>query len=198
MTSPGSPDLQPIGVVLAGGAGRRLGGAKATVAVGGAPLVGYPVAALRAVVGEVAIQAKPDTALPALAGVAIWTEPAQPRHPLVGLVHALERAAPRGVLVCAGDMPFVSAALLSRIAGTPGGAAVVAAAGGRIHPLLAYYRPVALGALRDALERHPDDSLTAAVQTLGPVVLEVPEIELTNVNTPEDLRRVEALLASRR
>ena len=156
MTSPGSPDPPPIGVVLAGGAGRRLGGAKATVMLGGRPLIGYPVAALQAVVGEVVVQAKPATALPVLIGVARWTEPAEPRHPLVGLVHALEQAAPRGVLVCAGDMPFVSAALLARIGGrrrTPqpswrprtGGSSRCSA----------HYRPAALPPLRAAPGSRP-------------------------------------------
>jgi molybdopterin-guanine dinucleotide biosynthesis protein A len=37
-------------------------------------------------VGEVAIVAKPATGLPVLHGVTVWREPAEPRHPLVGIV----------------------------------------------------------------------------------------------------------------
>ena len=58
-----------------------------------------------------------DTALPPLPGVPIWIEPAEPRHPLAGIVHALEGAGAaagiaglaREILVSAGDLPFVGA-----------------------------------------------------------------------------------------
>ena len=199
MTCPGSRHPPPIGVVLAGGAGRRIGGGKAVAVLGGRPLVAYPVDALRTTLADVVVQAKPESALPELAGVIVWREPPFPRHPLFAIVHALERAAPRAVLVCAGDLPFVTPALIARLAKASGGeAAVVAAVGGRIHPLLALYRPAALAALRDALRRRPDGSLTAAVEALEPVRLAAAETELMNVNTPEDLGRAEALLASRR
>lgn len=199
MTSPGSRHPPPIGVVLAGGAGRRLGGAKATAVLRGRPLVAYPVDALRAILAEVAVQAKPQTVLPALPGVAVWREPAQPRHPLFAIVHALERVAPRDVLVCAGDLPLVTPELIRRLAAAAGSEpAVVATAGGRIHPLLAVYRPAALAPLGEALRRRPDGSVTAAVQALDPAQLAATESELMNVNAPEDLTRAEALLASRR
>ena len=199
MTCPGSPHPPPIGVVLAGGAGRRIGGAKAVALLGGRPLVAYPVDALRTVLADVVVQAKPESALPELAGVTVWREPPCPRHPLFAIVHALERAAPRAVLVCAGDLPLVTPALIGRLAEASGGeAAVVAATGERIHPLLAMYRPAALAPLRDAIRRRPDGSLTAAVSALEPLRLPAEPSELMNVNTPEDLERAETLLASRR
>ena len=37
---------RPIGVVLAGGSGRRIGGSKAIVKLRGQPLITYPLAAL--------------------------------------------------------------------------------------------------------------------------------------------------------
>ena len=48
-------------MILAGGLGRRIGGAKAVVQLGGRPLISYPLQALQAALGEVAIVAKPDT-----------------------------------------------------------------------------------------------------------------------------------------
>ena len=54
----------PVGVVLAGGAGRRLGGAKPATLVAGRPLISYPIAALRAVCAPVAVVAKRDSPLP--------------------------------------------------------------------------------------------------------------------------------------
>jgi len=181
----------PIGVVLAGGAGRRIGGAKATVALHGAPLLTYPVAALQQALAEVVVVAKPDTELPPLPGVAIWTEPPEPRHPLTGIVHALAFAGERPVLVSAGDLPFASVGLARELAdadaaGTP---AVVPRAGGRLQPLFARYEPSALAPLAAALAA-PDGlgRLTEIVAALGPRVVELAdERAFFNVNAPEDL-----------
>src|SRR5437868_3479595 len=140
-----APAEQPIGVVLAGGLGRRIGGAKAVVQLAGRPLVSYPVQALQGALSEVRVLIKPGMAVPAMAGVQTWTEPAQPQHPLIGILYALRLAAPRSVVICAADMPFVSPTTISTLAGAcPGDApAVVAAREGRLEPLLGHYRPPA-------------------------------------------------------
>jgi molybdopterin-guanine dinucleotide biosynthesis protein A len=130
----------PIGVILAGGLGRRIGGAKANVELRGRPLICYPMNALRGALADVVVVAKADTELPrSLAGVPVSIEPSVPRHPLAGIVYALGLAAGRAVLVCAADMPFVTPALVARIARTdPAGApAVVPTGGGELQPLLA-------------------------------------------------------------
>jgi molybdopterin-guanine dinucleotide biosynthesis protein A len=195
----------PIGVVLAGGAGRRIGGAKATVALRGAPLLLYPVRALQAMLAEVVVVAKPGTELPPLPGVPVWIEPDEPRHPLAGIVHALERAGPppdiagdgRAVLVCAGDLPFASPALVERLARADAGgaSAVVPLAGGRLQPLLARYEPAALAPLAAALAQQRPPRLTDAVAALDPLVLELDdERPFFNVNVPEDLLTAAGLL----
>jgi molybdopterin-guanine dinucleotide biosynthesis protein A len=190
----------PIGVVLAGGAGRRLGGAKATVKLGGRPLISYPLDALRRALGAVAVVAKPDSDLPALPGVQLWFEPRQPQHPLTGIVHALRCADGRPVVVCATDLPLVSEALIRRLAQTDSGGApaVVVQAGGRVQPALARYDASALEPLAHALDT-PDRALTEMVMRLEPTLLAAddPE-ELFNVNTPEDLLQAGVGLERRR
>ena len=184
-----------IGAVLAGGAGHRLGGgSKAAASVAGRPLVAYPLDALDAVCERVAVVCKPDTELPELQAER-WDEPLEPRHPLTGIVHALERA-DGPVLVCAADMPFVTAdacRTLLAAAGTSDGApAVVAIAGGVLQPVLGLYAPAALEPLREA----PDDApLTESVEALGPVRVAFPPALVRSVNTPEDLAEAEAALA---
>jgi molybdopterin-guanine dinucleotide biosynthesis protein A len=185
------------GVVLAGGAGRRMGGAKALAELDGRPLLHRPLAALRAVADEVAVVAKPDTALPALpGGGAVWLEPDEPRHPITGVVEALRRAGGRAVLVVALDLPLVDAGLLRRIAVAPaaGAPAVVPRADGRLQPLCARYEPAALA----ALERFdPTARVTDLVAALAPAILDVADAgAFLNVNTPEDLTRAAALLAA--
>lgn len=186
----------PIGIVLAGGRGRRIGGAKATVELHGRPLLSYPVGALRAALGEVAIVAKAETELPSLPGVAIWIEPDEPRHPLAGIVHALLVAGGRPVVVAAGDLPFVTPELVVDLACADAGGrpAVVPRAGGRLQPLLARYDAAAAALLERALAT-ADGTLTAAVEALGPAVVELDdETPFFNVNLPEDLLTAAALM----
>lgn len=187
----------PIGVVLAGGSGRRIGGGKAVVELHGRPLVSYPVGVLQAALGRVAVVAKADTELPPLPGVEIWTEPEEPRHPLAGIVHALDGADGRAVVVAAGDMPFLTEQLVRRVANAEAGGrpAVVPRAGGRVQPLLARYEPSALPLLLAALSE-PPRPLTEVVERLEPLLLEVDgDAEaFFNVNLPEDLLTATAMM----
>ena len=180
-----------IGAVLAGGAGSRLGGAKPTALLAGQPLVSYPLAALGEICERVAVVCKPATELPALDGVERWDEPETPRHPLTGIVHALETA--HGpVLVCAADMPFVtSEACRTLLEATGGALAVVATAGGVLQPLLGLYAPMALEALRAA---PADAPLTATVESLHPARVALPPALVHSINTPEQLAKADRQL----
>jgi molybdenum cofactor guanylyltransferase len=192
----------PVGAVLAGGRGRRLGGDKATVEIAGVPLVLYPLRALHsALVGDIAVVAKPDTALPDLPmGTLVWVEAETAHHPRNGLVHALRCAGGRPVLACAADLALLDGltvrALLGAADAAPSAPAVVPRAGGRLHPLCAIYRAPALRRLAAAL---PDARLTYMVSDLEPAILELEdETPLLPVNAPEDVLRAGAELERRR
>jgi len=178
-----------LGAVLAGGAGARLGGSKATVELAGRPMLHYPLAAFAQAGIEAIVVAKPSTALPPL-DVALLREPEEPSHPLLGLVAALAHAGRRPIVACPCDTPFVTAALLERLAAAPDTAVVHS--GGRLHPLLARYRPENLLALREALAA--STSVTAAAQSLSPTLIAVEERATINVNTPADLALAERML----
>jgi len=216
---------RPVGVVLAGGRGQRIGGDKAVVSLAGRPLLSYPVQAMLGALDRVVVVAKPSTALPALDGVAVWEEPEHPSHPLVGIAEALRRADGGWVLVCAGDMPFVPVALLASLASMasmasmasvadrgpdadPGldsdvgrasdsaPAFVAASASGALQPLLGCYGPSCLEPLA-AAAREAVAPARAVVETLGPIVVPVTDPRaLFNVNSVEDLHEAEALLAA--
>jgi molybdenum cofactor guanylyltransferase len=185
----------PVGVVLAGGRGRRLGGGKAVAQLCGRPMLSYPLAALEAVLPEVVVVAKAQTELPSLPShTRLWTESESLQHPLIGLCTALELAAGRTVLVCAVDLPLVNPALVRRLAlAAPEAAlAVVAGQGDAIQPLLGRYSGRALELLRRA---DPASPLRATVGALEPQRIEVSDpLELFNVNTPAELARAATLL----
>jgi molybdopterin-guanine dinucleotide biosynthesis protein A len=180
--------------VLAGGLGRRIGGAKALVELNRRALISYPLEAVWRALGNVTIVAKIDTELPSLPGVTVWVEPQEPRHPLTGIIHALGMAEGRAVLVCAADMPLVTADLVGAIARADprGSSAVVASACGELQPLLGCYQPPALEALAEAPSGVP---LREAVQALGPAIYEVADPDaLFNVNGPAELLQATVLL----
>lgn len=171
-----------------------MGGAKPGAMLAGRPLASYPVAVLGEVCESVALVCKPDTELPPIDGAERWDEPAEPQHPLTGIAHALERAG-GPVLVCAGDMPFVTPpacqSLIEAAGAANGVAAVVAVAGGVLQPVLGLYAPAALDALRAA---PPDAPLTDTVAALEPARVALPPRLVRSVNTPEELAEAEAEL----
>jgi molybdopterin-guanine dinucleotide biosynthesis protein A len=151
-------------------------------------------------VGEVVVLAKADTALPSLPGVAVWVEPATPRHPLAGIMQALGLAAGRPVLICAADLPFVTSELVQLLTATdPGTApAVIAACAGRPQPLLGCYQPRALDLLAQA-DRAFQRPLLETVAAISPRLVEVDDPRtLFNVNTPDDLLQAAAMIDSRK
>ena len=182
-----------IGALLAGGSGSRLGaGSKAAAPLAGRALAAYPAEALGAVCERVAVVCKADTQLPDLPGTERWEEPDEPRHPLTGIVHALVTA-DGPVLVCAADMPFVTADACRTLLGAAGTSpAVVATADGVLQPVLGLYAPAALDVLRAA---PPDAPLTRTVEALDPVRVALPAALVRSVNTPAELAEAEAQLA---
>jgi molybdenum cofactor guanylyltransferase len=193
----GTLEREALGVVLAGGRGRRLGGSKAGVELAGRPLISYPLAAFEAAGIEAVVCAKPGQELPAVAAPLLREAPG-PRHPLCGIVAALREGRPVVAVGC--DMPFVAPALMSLLA-AESEPLVVPAPGGRVQPLLARYDPRLLPDLEEALER--EAPLTATVESLGPRTIDAQELSnfgdpdrlLLNVNAPADLRRAEEMLA---
>ncbi len=190
-----------IGAVLAGGASTRMGSPKALIELAGRTLVARVVAAVGSAGLEPMVVAKPDSPLPRL-DCRVLTEPAEPRHPLTGLLTALHASAGRGVIAVACDTPFVPPKLLAWLAGLDDDAAVCEV-GGVIQPLLGRYTPAVAGPLGEALARR--DSIRGAIDTLAPrIVCEDelrrfgdPERIAFNVNAPADLPRAHELLAGR-
>lgn len=161
-----------------------MGGDKAGRLLSGRPLIAYPLATLREAGLASVVVAKHDTELPRL-DVPVVHDASEVRHPLAGILAALEHAG-GAVLVLAADMPDVPPALVRRLAeADPDAAVVVACAGGEIQPLCARYGPAA----RPALERALADQapMRATVTALAPLTVGADAAAVRNVNTPEDL-----------
>jgi molybdopterin-guanine dinucleotide biosynthesis protein A len=194
-------EQRAILAILAGGRGERLGGEKAMVALGGRALIEHPLDAARGTGLETVIVAKRSSTLPPL-GERVLHEPDSPRHPLCGVITALDFAAARppapAVLLLACDMPFVTSELLGWLAGLQGSAMTVV--GGRPQPLLARYLPEQLPVLRAALDARR--ALRAVLGELAPRAVDErelarfgsPERMCFNVNDADDLALAESWL----
>ena len=159
---------------------------KAALELEGQPLAARVAAVLAEVCERVAIVCKADTELPDVPDVERWDEPSEPRHPLTGIIHALERA-DGPVLVCATDMPWITAdACRSLLDAAPGSPASVAVGAGEMCPVFAVYAPEALGTLTGA---PPDAPLRETVEALEPARVAFPPTLLRSVNAPEDLEQ---------
>jgi molybdenum cofactor guanylyltransferase len=169
-----------IVAVLAGGRGSRLGGEKAMRSFAGEPLIARPVAAARAAGLDPVVVAKPDTALPDLP---VLVEPAEPTHPLVGVITALEHAC-EAVIAVACDQPWLTPELLRALADHDGPALAVAD-----EPFPGRYEPSQLPRLRAALaEQAP---LRRTLAQLSPTILGMDPSLVASVNTPEELERAQ-------
>jgi molybdenum cofactor guanylyltransferase len=178
-----------------------MGSPKATAELAGRPMVSRVVAAVGSAGLEPIVVAKPDSPLPRL-DCRVLSEPAEPNHPLTGLVTALRASAGRGVVAVACDMPLVPAKVLGWLAEFEEDA-VVCSLDGRLEPLLGRYSPFVLERLEAALE--VGAPMRDTIADLDPFVIDEaalsrfadPRRILFNVNSPEDLIAAEDLLAGR-
>lgn len=178
-------------VVLAGGRSTRMGADKAFVTLGGQPLVAHVAARLGAQTGPLAINSNAraarfaDLGLPVLAdGVAGWP------GPLAGVLAAMDWAASLGaarVVTVAVDLPFFPPDLVARLAEAPGGA--MAASGGRVHPVCAFWPVEWRAALRAALAEG-ERRVRVFAEARGAIRVEWEAgaaDPFQNVNTPDDV-----------
>ncbi|MGZ4120428.1 MAG: molybdenum cofactor guanylyltransferase [Actinomycetota bacterium] len=136
----------PAGLLLTGGASRRMRRDKATIDFGGVPLAVRVARALAQVAYPVlAVGIEAGTGLPVVD---------DPREgPLVAFVRGAEALRARGhdgpILLCACDIPFIEPALLAHIAASVEGFdAAIPFVRGREQPLAACYAPSAVGIAR--------------------------------------------------
>lgn len=184
-----------VGVVLAGGASRRMGRDKARLELDGASLVERAARRLDAVVSEVVIADRGR----GLASSYRSVDDGPGRGPAAGLLGAAAARPDRDLLVLACDLPAVPPDLLRALAESVGGEAWVPRWSRGVEPLCALYRPAALAALAAAVE-DGHLSLVGWLRDLdrrarfleGPALASFgsPESLFLNLNTPQDLAKL--------
>ncbi len=196
-----------LGVLLAGGAGSRLGSGvpKPEFVVHGLTLRERALATLAAACDRVVI-VTPRDRRPDVIGESAWIED-QGDGPLSGIVAGLTADTFDRALVLGVDFPLVRPALLLALLDelTQSRApAVMCAPGGIPQPLVAALSPAAADALRDAFAAG-ERSVTRAMVAMGAAMVGDDFViahgggpaALMNVNTPEDAAAAQRALAER-
>lgn len=189
-----APDV--VGLVLAGGAGRRMGTpSKPFTLLDGKPLIVHVIERLRPQVARILVSANDRAAFAGL-GLPVLADPI-PDLPgplagvLAGLDHVAETAPGAALLSVPADAPFLPPDLAARLAARAAvtGHPVCAASLGRRHPVIAVWPAAVREALRGHLERG-ERRVGLVLDLLGAGSLDWPaagEDPFFNVNTPEEL-----------
>src|SRR5215831_19020244 len=194
--------MKVAGAIIAGGPAKRLGGvAKPFLTIGGRTIAERQLPLLRAVFPRVLVVAN-DPGPWAQSGAEVVPDRIAGAGPMGGIHAALTAADDCDAVVCVGgDLPFIEPALLAALRDRPGGAGAVAArtAVGS-EPLCARYARALLAEVDARLEAG-----ALAIHTMLEAIavdwIEGAELaaldpdgrSFFNINTPDDLRRAEAL-----
>ncbi|MGZ0186406.1 MAG: molybdenum cofactor guanylyltransferase [Alphaproteobacteria bacterium] len=192
-----------LGVILAGGKGRRLGGRnKALIEVGGAPLLDRARAALQAA-DFLALAGGSTMTEASASGLELLPDAAPNTGPLAGLAAGLAWAEAAGadwLLSTPVDAPFMTPAVFEALLNTASSDldAVIAEADGRTHWLSAIWRPQ-LAERAFAACHGTDLSLANFVTSLRHRRLPLQDAStmFLNINTPADLATAEAFVAKK-
>ena len=181
------------GIVLAGGAGRRLGRPKAGVVLGDRTLVERAVETLRPHCRPVLVVSRPEVRLPPLDATVCSDRPG-PDAPLNALATGLAALDTGDVLVLACDLPSARP-VVERLALARAGAAAVARDGSsrQWQPLCGRYPRLAALEACERLLASGEMRLLALVEALAPSAIDATAEELANVNSPDGLARATAL-----
>jgi molybdenum cofactor guanylyltransferase len=198
-----------VGVLLAGGQARRMGGGdKCLRSLGGETLLARAIGRLRSQVGALMLNANGDPARFADYCLPVVADPVEGfAGPLAGVLAGLDWAAARTpgaewIVTVPTDAPAFPTDLVSRLADSlqrDGAELACASSGGRHHPVFGLW-PVSLRyALRDVLigrDVRKVDVFTADYQLAVADWPIDPVDPFLNVNRPDELASAERLLAA--
>jgi molybdopterin-guanine dinucleotide biosynthesis protein A len=183
--------LAPLyGLVLAGGASRRMGRDKATLAYGGRTQLAAAHALVARHCERAFVSVRSDqVSEPARAALPQIVDGAVGSGPIAGIAAAQAAHPEAAWLVVACDLPFLGDATLEHLVAQRGSSAITAFRSthdGLPEPLCAIYEPGTRGPLLEAISQDrlcPRKFIVAS----GVPLLEQPDpVALDNVNTPEE------------
>jgi molybdopterin-guanine dinucleotide biosynthesis protein A len=188
-----------VGVLLAGGLARRMGGGdKSLVELGGRSLMAHAIERLRPQVGAMVISANGPPARFARFGLPVVADPVpgQP-GPLAGMLAGLvwaraNRPGATHIATVATDTPFFPLDLVARLQEAAGDGAAVATSDGRVHSVFGLFPVRAEAALAKFVAGGGSLAVRDWLVRIGAVEVAFPpgadrRDPFFNINTPADL-----------
>jgi molybdopterin-guanine dinucleotide biosynthesis protein A len=198
------------GVILAGGASRRMGGGdKSLQPLGGRLLLAHVVDRLRPQVAGLVLNANGDRARFAAFGLPVVADAtAVLAGPLAGLLAGMTwareaRARWPWIATMPADTPFFPADFVARLSAAITGERTIAVARsrGEIHPVAALFPTALADDIATRLASSDDRSVKAWLATQSTVAVDFPDTAsggdpFFNLNTPEDLAEAERMVGT--
>lgn len=198
-----------LGVILAGGQARRMGGGdKGFADLGGTPMLGHVIARFAPQVAHLILSANGDPGR--FDGFGLTVVPdreTQSLGPLSGLAAAMAWAAEApqpytALATVTTDVPFLPADLVHRLDRAAGAGAAIAVSGDRRHPAIALW-PLSFRAEISAALEANELSVNAFAARQAAIEVSFPFSETAgaaidpffNANTPDDLETARQLIA---
>ena len=186
-----------LGVIVAGGASRRMGGKnKCLLPLAGTSILDHIIERLSPQVDRLIVNANVEKISE---NIEVVPDIIKDAGPLGGLYSALSFAKEHGyskVITAPGDTPFIPHDFARRLMEHADQAVVIAKSAGRIHPVLALWDVSLLDELKASLnegERKMRNWI--AKYATEEVVWTADPDPFFNINTPEDLIRAEKMVA---
>jgi molybdenum cofactor guanylyltransferase len=204
-----TPHPHILGVILAGGEARRMGGGdKGLAELAGQPMLAHVIQRFAPQVDRLILNANGERERLAAFGLEVVADTEAPGEgPLAGLLTAMEWAEASGygykaIATVTTDVPFLPGDLVARLAAAHTSGPVVAQSGGRVHPCIGLWPLSLKGAVRAALETERR-SVEAFALANGAIAVPFPFGDsgnptidpFFNANTPDDLATARKLLA---
>lgn len=188
--------------ILTGGRASRMGGLrKATLAIGGRPIIERQLAVLRQVADPVFLVTSAQA--PIEADLTIVRDEFPDRGALGGIYTAIVSSPHERTLVVACDMPFLSLALVEHMAGIDADLVIPRTMRG-YEPLCAIYGRACIESIRERLTRGELEASRlpegVRVAEVGPETLAAYDPDgllFVNVNTPHDYERAKEVFERR-
>ncbi|MEQ1653422.1 MAG: molybdenum cofactor guanylyltransferase MobA [Hyphomicrobium sp.] len=201
-----------LGVILAGGQARRMGGGdKGLADLGGTPMLSHVIARFAPQVAHLILNANGDPARFAGFGLPVVPDlDARALGPMSGLAAAMDWAANAphdytAIATVTTDVPFIPVDLVANLAAAAEGGAAIAVSGDRRHPAIALWPLSLSAAVATALEAN-ELSVNAFAARQAAIEVLFPFSETAgaaidpffNANTSDDLETARQLIARQR
>lgn len=194
-------------IILAGGRSSRLGQDKTKLVLGGTGLLRLTIDRLRQLGGDIILVLAPDQAIPLgsdSADVRVATDLHPNKGPLAGLYSGMMTSEDDICVAVGCDMPFLNVKLLGYMNGLASGFdIVIPRADGMVEPLHAVYSKSCLPVM-DRMMSEGDMRVRNLLRRVNVRYVEGGELDefdplhrsWFNINTPEDLREAEEIIAT--